>query len=191
MGNNRLNAHIQMKLVASSMYTCNIEDQTTEHILQRCPNHITIRNQPGPDNTTLQQGGVGSLELLVSFINLAYQCSQANKKKNIYISSKKTQPARGWNAADICTNCVYTIPAPRDGGPIPLFGQAVRRSLPPGGGRRVKSLPGDTNKHTPVIWICDLCHKQINKKQTSIRCNNTHWVHLICTQIKQRQYKHD
>ena len=40
----------------------------------------------------------------------------------------------------------------------------------------------------------DLCHKQINKKQTSIRCNhthNTHWVHLKCTQIKQRQYKPD
>ena len=50
-----------------------------------------------------------------------------------------------------------------------------------------------TNKHTPVIWICDLCHKQINKKQTSIRYNhthNTHWVHLKCTQ-KQRQYKPD
>ena len=52
----------------------------------------------------------------------------------------------------------------------------------------------DTNKHTPVIWICDLCHKQIKKQPTSIRCNhthNTHWVHLNCTQIKQRQYKPD
>ena len=46
--------------------------------------------------------------------------------------SKKTQPARGWTAADICTNCVYTIPIPRDGGQIPFFGQADRRSLPPG-----------------------------------------------------------
>ena len=36
-------------------------------------------------------------------------------------SSKKTQPARGWNAAEICTNCVYTIPAPKDGGPIPFL----------------------------------------------------------------------
>ena len=35
--------------------------------------------------------------------------------------SKKTQFARGWTAADICTKCVYTIPAPRDGGPIPFF----------------------------------------------------------------------
>ena len=61
----------------------------------------------------------------------------------------------------------------------------------------VESNPGPTthtNKHTPVIWICDLCHKQINKKQTSIRCNhthNTHWVHLKCTHIQQRQYKPD
>ena len=61
----------------------------------------------------------------------------------------------------------------------------------------VESNPGPTthtNKHTPVIWICYLCHKQINKKQTSIRCNhthNTHWVHLKYTHIQQRQYKPD
>ena len=51
-----------------------------------------------------------------------------------------------------------------------------------------------TDRHTPVIWICDLCHKQINKKQTSIRCNhthNTHWVSLNYTHIKQQQYKPD
>ena len=42
-----------------------------------------------------------------------------------------------------------------------------------------------------IIWICDLCHKQIKKQQTSIRCNHTHWVHLNCTQIKQQQYKPD
>ena len=35
-GNNRLNGHMnrKMKLVPSSMCPCNIEDQTTEHILQ-------------------------------------------------------------------------------------------------------------------------------------------------------------
>ena len=38
-------------------------------------------------------------------------------------SSKKTQPAQGLNAADICTNCVYTIPSPRDGSPIPFLGK--------------------------------------------------------------------
>ena len=70
---NRLNAHMnkKMKLVPSSMCICNIEDQTTEHILQRCPNHNNIRNQLWPDNTTLQQKLYGTLEELrktVSFI---------------------------------------------------------------------------------------------------------------------------
>ena len=58
----------------------------------------------------------------------------------------------------------------------------------------VVSNPGPTthtNKHASGIWICDLCHKQIKKQQTSIGCNNTHWVHLNCTQIKRRQYKPD
>ena len=117
--------------------------------------------------------------------------------------SKKTQSARGLTAADICTNCVYTIPSPRDGGPIPFF-WASRPSLPAAWlallltkAGDVESYPGSTtytNKHTPVIWICDLCHKQINKKQTSIRCDhthNTHWVPLKCTHIQQRQYKPD
>ena len=54
------------------------------------------------------------------------------RKSNPIGRSKKTQPARGWTDADICTNCVYTIPAPRDGDQIPFFGQAGRHSLPPG-----------------------------------------------------------
>ena len=89
--------------------------------------------------------------------------------------------------------------------PIPFF-WASRASLPAtwlvllltkAGDVNHESNPGPTthtNKHTPVIWICDLYHKQINKKQTSIRFNhthNTHWVHLNCTHIKQRQYKPD
>ena len=67
------------------------------------------------------------------------------------MSSKKTQHARGWNAAESCTNCVYKIPAPRVGGPIPFFGQAGSRSLPHGwlcGGRRVQSWPDHTHKQT-------------------------------------------
>ena len=72
-GHNRLNAHMykKMKLVPSSMCICNIEDQTTQHILHRCPNHTNIRNQLWPDNTTLQQKLYGPLEQLrktVSFI---------------------------------------------------------------------------------------------------------------------------
>ena len=72
-GHNRLNAHMnkKMKLVLSSMCICNIEDQTTEHIPQRCPNHTNIRNHLWPNNTTLQQKLYGTLEELrrtVSFI---------------------------------------------------------------------------------------------------------------------------
>ena len=35
----------------------------------------------------------------------------------------------------------------------------------------VESNPGSTthtNKHTPVIWICDLCHNQIKKPQSDV-----------------------
>ena len=46
--------------------------------------------------------------------------------KRYTAGSKKTHPARGCTAAHICINCVYTIPAPRDWGPIPFFGQAAR-----------------------------------------------------------------
>ena len=116
--------------------------------------------------------------------------------------SKKTHTSRGWTAADICTNCVYTIPVPEMGARFRFL--ASRRLLPAAWlallltkAGDVESNPGPathTNKHTPVIWIFDLCHKQINKKQTSIKCNhthNTHWVHLKCTHIQQRQYKPD
>ena len=61
------------------------------------------------------------------------------------------------------------------------------------GGRRVKSWPDDTQTITlQSFGFVTSCHKQINKQQTSIRCNhshNTHWVHLKCTHIQQRQYK--
>ena len=96
--------------------------------------------------------------------------------------SKRTHPARGWTAAYICTNCVYTIPAPlfRVSRPS-LLTKAGDVELNPG-------LTTHTKKHTPVIWICD---KQINKKQTLIRCN-THTKHTgFITHIQQQQYKPD
>ena len=83
-------------------------------------------------------------------------------------------------------------------GPDSVF-KAGRSSLPgaglaaphKSGGRRVKSWPDDTQTNTLQSFGC---HKQINKKQTSTRCNHTHdthWVHLKCTHIQQRQYKPD
>ena len=71
--------------------------------------------------------------------------------------------------------------------PCRLAGSAPHKS----GGRRVKSWPDHTQTNTLQSFGFVLCHKQIYKKQTSIRCNNTHWVHLKCTHIKERQYKPD
>ena len=64
--------------------------------------------------------------------------------------------------------CLHN-PCPQKWGPIPFFGES-RLSLPAAWlallltkAGDVESNPGPrthTNKHTPVIWICDLCHKQ-------------------------------
>ena len=42
-----------------------------------------------------------------------------------------TQPARGWTAADICTNCV-NFSLPQKGGPDSVVGRAGHRSPVPG-----------------------------------------------------------
>ena len=44
-GHNRLNSHMhrKMNLVQSPLCTCGTEDQTTEHILQRCPAYQHLR----------------------------------------------------------------------------------------------------------------------------------------------------
>ena len=136
------------------------------------------------------------------FTGVAYLSRVTTSKMISKSSPKKRQPARGWNAAEICTNCVYTFPAQRWGPDSDFW--ASRPLLPIAWLALLITKAGDfesnpgstthTNKHTPVNWICNLCHKQIHKKQTSIRCNhthNTHWVHLKCTQIKQGQYKPD
>ena len=109
--------------------------------------------------------------------------------------SKKTQPA--------IVHIVSTQPCPQRWGPNSVF-WASRPSLPAAWlvllltkAGDLETNPGPTTHahiHAPVIWICDLCHKQTKKQQTSIRCNHTHnahWVHLNCTQIEQRQYKPD
>ena len=39
------------------------------------------------------------------------------------------------------------------------------------------------------VWICDICHREITRKQTSLRCNHSeHWVHLRCAHIRVDQY---
>ena len=52
----------------------------------------------------------------------------------------------------------------------------------------VETNPGPKHTRTQV-WICDVCHREITRKQTSLRCNHSeHWVHLRCAHIRVDQY---
>ena len=95
------------------------------------------------------------------------------------------------NAAQI----VLTPPAPRNGARFYRFFWAGRPSGPAGWLALLLLKTGDveTNpgpKHTRTqVWICDICHREITRKQTSLRCNHSeHWVHLRCTHIRVDQY---
>ena len=75
-GHNRLNSHMHRKLnlVPSPLCTCGTEDQTTEHILQRCPAYQHLRQQTWLDGTSLHQKLYGKkdvLERTVGFIQQA------------------------------------------------------------------------------------------------------------------------
>lgn len=63
-GHNRLNAHMcrKYKLVPSPICPCGEEDQTTEHILQRCKRHDQERGATWPRGATLQQKLYGDVE---------------------------------------------------------------------------------------------------------------------------------
>ena len=52
----------------------------------------------------------------------------------------------------------------------------------------VETNPGPKHTRTQV-WICDICHREITRKQTSLRCNHSeHWVHLRCAHFRVDQY---
>ena len=75
-GHNRLNSHMhrKMNLVPSPLCPCGTEDQTTEHILQRCPAYQHLRQQTWSDGTSLHQKLYGKKEVLkrtVGFIQQA------------------------------------------------------------------------------------------------------------------------
>ena len=75
-GHNRLNSHMhrRMNLVPSPLCTCGTEDQTTEHILQKCPAYQHLRQQTWSDGTSLHQklyGKKEELERTVGFIQQA------------------------------------------------------------------------------------------------------------------------
>ena len=94
----------------------------------------------------------------------------------------------------IAAQIVLTPPAPRNGGRFYRF-WAGRPSGPVGWLALLLLKAGDveTNpgpKHTRTqVWICDICHREINRKQTSLRCNHSeHWVYLRCAHIRVDQY---
>ena len=109
--------------------------------------------------------------------------------------SKRVQPTRGWTvAAQRSTNCTHSS-CPPQWGPVSTVFWAGRPSGPAGWLALLLLKAGDveTNpgpKHTRTqVWICDICHREITRKQTSLRCNHSeHWVHLRCAHIRVDQY---
>ena len=109
------------------------------------------------------------MEAIENHCNTETGKTQRYRRATDLCRSKKTQSARGWTAADICT-----IPAPRNRAPIPFY-RASRPSLPTAWlallltkAGDVESNPGPTthtNKHTPVIWSYDVCHKQYTRNK--------------------------
>ena len=58
-----MNAHLnKLKIATTDMCPCNTEPMNTEHLLQRCPSHATLRNQIWPHPTELRRQLYGTLE---------------------------------------------------------------------------------------------------------------------------------
>ena len=95
-GHNRLNSHMhrKLKLAPSSTCPCGREEQTVEHVLQRCPLYEATREDVWPVSTSLTTKLYGckqELEKTTSFISraaLIVQTANAKKKKNL----KKKDP---------------------------------------------------------------------------------------------------
>ena len=88
-GHNRLNSHMygKLKLASSPTCPCGQEDQTTEHVLQRCLLHKATREDVWPVSTSLTTKLYGCKQELakaMSFISrvaLIVQSGNAMKKK--------------------------------------------------------------------------------------------------------------
>ena len=94
----------------------------------------------------------------------------------------------------IAAQIVLTPPVPRNVVSFLPFLWAGRPGGPAGWLALLRLKAGDveTNpgpKHTRTqAWICDICHREINRKQTSLRCNHSeHWVPR-CAHIRVDQY---
>ena len=86
-GDNRLNSHMHRKLKLPPSPTCPFgqEEQTTEHVLQRCPLYKTTREDLWPVSTSLTTKLYGckqELKKTTSFISrVALIVETANAKK--------------------------------------------------------------------------------------------------------------
>ena len=118
-----------------------------------------------------------------------------NDKQDDVERSKRVQPTRGWTvAAQRSTNCTHSS-CPPQWMPVSTVFWTGRPSGPAAWLALLLLKAGDleTNpgpKHTRTqVWICDICHREITRKQTSLRCNHSeHWVHLRCAHIRVDQY---
>ena len=96
-GHNRLNSHMhhKLKLAPSPTCPCGQEEQTTEHVLQRCPLYKATREDVWPVSTSLTTKLYGCKQELekTSFISpavLIVKTANAKKKKktdSLFLSS--------------------------------------------------------------------------------------------------------
>ena len=64
-GHNRLNKHLnRLKISASPVCPGGQEDQTSEHVLERCPQLQELRGKMGPEETDIRSKLYGNLEEL-------------------------------------------------------------------------------------------------------------------------------
>ena len=102
-GHNRLNSHMhrKMNLVPSPLCTCGTEDQTTEHILQRCPAYQHLRQQTWLDGTSLHQKLYGKKDVLERtfglhsagwLIRVIKRTRRRKKKKKLLQQNKNLRP---------------------------------------------------------------------------------------------------
>ena len=125
--------------------------------------------------------------------SLSYWCDERDDEG---IMAPKYTAYMWWSCHNGMINpvqMVSTPPAPSNGCPITVLGQAggtdgwlamllIKAS-------DVDTNPGPTTTRKQV-WICNICHRRIQvRKQISIRCHRIeHWVHLRCAGICLAQY---
>ena len=93
-GHSRLNAHMhrKLKIVPTPTCPCGEEDQTTEHVLQRCNRHQPERIAQWSSAIPLHQklyGGMEDLKKTTNYITAAGLVVQAKEKKK---SSSNMKP---------------------------------------------------------------------------------------------------